>query len=110
MAELHSLEDDDATPIPTNVKSESFYDETIARSAMRDRSTSGASGGGGSSSRQIDPAVEAAGRHADVPDGSVYDTSMIEGTGPSNFWVLILVLIFIALLLGLFIFVAVHFH
>jgi hypothetical protein len=61
------------------------------------------------SSRQIDPEVEKAARHADMPDGLVYDTTDVEQTGAGNMPMLALVLTFVGILLFVFAFFAYEF-
>jgi hypothetical protein len=45
------------------------------------------------STRQIDPEVAAAARRSGQPDGLVYDTTALDGTGPSNWFTLAAVLV-----------------
>lgn len=59
------------------------------------------------STRRIDPEVEKAARHADIPDGQLYDTD-VTTTGAGSLWVLGVVLIVVAVLVGVFIVIAMH--
>jgi hypothetical protein len=58
------------------------------------------------SSRRIDPEIEAAARHSDMPDGQLYDTDVT--SGPGSLWALGAVLVVVAVLVGVFIIVAMH--
>ena len=55
---------------------------------------------------EMDPQVEKGARHADMPDGLVYDTTDVDQTGAGNMPMLALVLTFVGMLLLVFAFFA----